>query len=930
MRRGVTADAIVGRAAEIEAVDRFVGRLAGGPGALVFEGLPGIGKTTVWRRVFERADGAVVLSCRPVEAEAKLAFASLADLLEPVAETSLAQLPEPQRIALDVALMRASPPGAPPTARAVATAVLSSLRLLTDAMPVVLAVDDLQWLDRASAEALAFALRRIGDRRVGVVATVRLVDGRAADPLALDAAFAGGVERRRLGPLGLAELHHVVQARLDHVFPRPVLRRIADASGGNPFFAVELGRAIVEAGARPGEPFPVPDTLASLVVRRLDRLPARTRDTLLAAAALSSPTVDLLRVAVGERDADGALARAQSARLLEVDDGHVRFAHPLFAAAVYSSATADARREVHRRLARMVGAPEERARHLALAASRPSDEVAVVLDDAAILARRRGAPDVAGELQEQAARLTPPDDAAGSRRRRIQAAEHFFHAGSRAHAHELLDGVLAEEVAGPQRAVALRLLGQLRSQEDSFREAIDRFTEALVHCDDEAAKAVIRLELGFATFMIGDLPRALAAAREALAAAERLRDPGLLADALGLVTSGEFLAGLGGNPAALERALALEDRSRAGLLLLRPSSVAGLIAMWEGRLDEAGVRLRAICESAAVHGEESGLPFILLTLSWLEWWRGDLAASTQSTEESLLIAVQTDSETLQALSLAHRARTRATAGDVDGARTDLVEARALMERTDDVNGLQWVMTIEGILELSLGDAAAAARSLAPLAAVFEGLGIGEPWVAYFAPDAVEALTRTGQTARASALLDRFDERARALDRRWAIANAARARAVLAAEQGDLDAAAAAAEDAVERSERLGMPVDAGRALLVLGAVRRRRGERRVAREVLERALGVLRGVGARPWMQRAEEELARIPARRATGDALTPTEERVATLAGAGRTNQEVAKALFMSPKTVEANLTRIYGKLGIRSRAELGARMLERQRAAK
>jgi ATP/maltotriose-dependent transcriptional regulator MalT len=928
----MTADAIVGRAAELEAVDRLVGRLADGPAALVLEGLPGIGKTTVWRRVFACSDGAIVLSCRPVEAEAKLAFASLADLLEPVAQAAIARLPEPQRIALDVALMRASPPGAPPSARAVATAVLSTLRLLTDETPVVLAIDDLQWLDRASAEALAFALRRIGDRRVGVVATVRLVDGRAADPLALDAAFAGAVERRRLGPLGLAELHHVVQARLDHVFPRPVLRRIADASGGNPFFAVELGRALLEAGVRPGasEPFPIPDTLASLVVRRLDRLPARTRETLLAAAALSAPTVDLLRAAIGEPDADAAISRAQGARLLDVDDGHVRFAHPLFAAAVYSSATGEARRDVHRRLARVVDATEERARHLALAASHPSDEVAVVLDDAAVLARRRGAPDLAGDLQEQAARLTPPDDAAGSRWRRIVAAQHFFHAGARGHAHELLDGVLAEEVVGPQRAVALRLLGQLRSQEDSFREAIDRFTEALVHSDDEAAKAAIRLELGFATFMIGDLPRALGAARDALAAAERLDAPGLLADALGLVTSGEFLAGLGCNVARLERALALEDRSRAGLLLLRPSSVAGLIAMWEGRLAEAGVRLRAICESAAVHGEESGLPFILLTLSWLEWWRGDLAASTQSTEESLLIAVQTASETLQALSLAHRARTRATAGDVAGARADLAEARALMGRTDDVNGLQWVMTIEGMLELSLGDAAAAERSLAPLAAVFEGLGIGEPWVAYFVPDAAEALTRTGQTERASALLARFDERARALGRQWAIANAARARAVLAAEQGDLDAALAAAEDAVERSERLGMPVDAGRALLVLGAVRRRRGERRVAREALERAVAVLRGVGARPWTQRAEEELARIPVRRGAGDELTPTEARVAALAGAGHTNQEVAKALFMSPKTVEANLTRIYGKLGIRSRAELGARMLERQRAEK
>jgi predicted ATPase len=279
---------IVGRSAELDAIEDFLDRLKREAAAIVFEGQAGIGKTTVWRQVFERAAqrSLVVLSCRPVEAEAKLAFASLADLLEPVADAVLPQLPEPQRVALEVALMRASPHGPPPTARAVAAAVLSTLRLLALVSPVVVAVDDQQWLDRGSAEALAFAMRRIGDRRIGVVAAVRVQDQGIVDPLALESAFAGRVERVHLGPLSLSALHHIIRSHLGHVFPRPTLRHIAETSGGNPFFALELARALIEAGAqaRPGDPLPVPETLLSLVLQRIERCRRASNVPLVASA----------------------------------------------------------------------------------------------------------------------------------------------------------------------------------------------------------------------------------------------------------------------------------------------------------------------------------------------------------------------------------------------------------------------------------------------------------------------------------------------------------------------------------------------------------------------------------------------------------------------------------------------------------------------
>ena len=375
----MVGDAIVGRADEVQAVHRFLDRIGGEGCALVLAGGPGIGKTVVWQHALAGAAGRSVtrLSCRPVETEAKLAFAALADLLEPVADLVLPEIPAPQRTALEVALLRAAPEGAPPNPRAVATAVLSMLRRLTERGPLVLAIDDEQWLDRASAEALAFALRRLGPRPLGVLTTLRLEADPAHDALGLDAAFAGRIERRLLGPLSASALHHVIRQHLGQVFPRPTLHRLTETAGGNPFYALELARALLDDGGpvEPSAPLPVPATLADLMARRLDRLAQRHRHVLLLASAAAAPTVTLVHELAGARAGAEGLARATQARLVEVHDGRVRFAHPLLAAAVYRAAPAATRREVHRQLA-TVAAPEERARHLALAAVAADEAVA--------------------------------------------------------------------------------------------------------------------------------------------------------------------------------------------------------------------------------------------------------------------------------------------------------------------------------------------------------------------------------------------------------------------------------------------------------------------------------------------------------------------------------------------------------------------------
>jgi DNA-binding CsgD family transcriptional regulator len=882
---------VVGRQRELAAIERLIEGLSSGPRALVLEGAPGIGKTTVWQRALA-APGVPVLSCRPVEAEAKLAFASLSDLLAPVAD---AELPEPQRHALDVALLRESPRGAPPDRRAVGTAVAT---LLAQAAPLILAMDDVQWLDRASAAALAFALRRVGDRPVGVVAAVRVEAEPPADPLALDHAFE--VERLRLGPLDAAELHDVIRGRLDLALSRPALQRIARASEGNPLYALELARA----GAGPGEPMAVRDSLAALLTRRLAGLPARSREALLGAAALSSPSIAIIEGALGSAD---GLARAEKAGVIELAGGQVRFTHPLLASAVYASAGEEERRRTHARLAEAVDDLEQRARHLALAASAPDDEVAALLDAAAAGARARGAPDAAAELLERAAALSTTADA--RRARAIHAAEHFFHAGDRGRAREMAEDVLAE---GPDGA-ALRLLGLIHSEEDSFPEAIALFEQALEHGDSVA----LRLNLAFALATTGDAPSALAHADHALALAE---ERGERAEALAVRVTAGFVCGQGADWAAFERALELEDRDRPVRLHMRPSALYAQMLVYTGRLAEGRAALREICDWALERGEEAEVPFLMAHVAWLEWWSGNFDAATQTAVRMLALAAQSGSVTTRAIALVHRAVAAGFRGEVEASRADLATGWELMEAAGWTMGKVWVLTASGFLELSLGDAHAAIAALAPLIGQVEAIGVAEPVFAECVPDAIEALAATGELERAEALLALFEPRARALERSWALSCAARCTALLRAARGDLDGALAAAQEAV--ATPIEMPVEHARALIALGAVQRRRRERKAARETLRQAVEELTALGAPLWAERAEAELRRVPIRRSAGPGLTPSELAVAELVAAGRTNREVAQELFISHKTVEANLSRVYRKLGIHSRAELGARM--------
>ena len=485
---------VVGRERELATVERVIDCGLEQYSALLLSGEAGIGKTTLWQeavRLGEKA-GFHVLRCRPGQAEAKLGFAALSDLLASIDESAFSALPGPQRDAIDAALLRAAPRAAGSASRAVAAGLLAIVRQI--AFEVTGAGRDRR---RAMARS---GLRRPRSRSPygGWSRTLQLtlvvaqrVDGSGTDPLGFSNLPASEQARVVLGPLSLSALYHVIHTKLGIVVPRPTLQRIAAASGGNPLLAIELARALAEAGARPrpGEPLPVPDETVALLASRIAKLPESAREAMLASALLSDPTIELVHRAVGS-SADQSLEHALEADLVEVRGDRIRLVHPLIGAVLASNVLPTKRREMHRRLAEVAPSAEERARHLALGCGGPDEAVAARLEEAAGLAGRRGAPQDASELFELSVTLTPNDDAASTNRRRLELARALLRAGDHGEAIALLDEILGAETTGALRARTLELLGRIQWEAGTSEAAEACCEEALEHVgDDDALRA---------------------------------------------------------------------------------------------------------------------------------------------------------------------------------------------------------------------------------------------------------------------------------------------------------------------------------------------------------------------------------------------------------------------------------------------------------
>ncbi len=509
----------LGRDAEIAALERFLAALVDGrgPAALLLLGEAGIGKTTLLRRggTLAEAHGCRVLRAAPARAEQGLAYAVLADLMRDVEPGVLDDLPAPQRRALRVATLKEDAGAGQVEPRTIAAALLSVFSRLAGTQPLVVEVDDAQWVDRGSAAALEFALRRLERLPAGVLLAVRGIADEPA-PLGLAGALpADRLTRLAVQPLTVAALFQLLRERLGHPFARPVLLRITEWSGGNPLFALEIARTILASGRQlePGSPPPVSRDVSEALGDRIRSLPMEERRTLALAAAASRPTIDLVRAAC--RRLRWPMRLPGEPGLLEANGSELRFAHPLFAAEALAVASADDRRAAHRALAALAGEPEERARHLALAANGPDAAVADALEAAADRARARGAPDGAAEFEELACRLTPPDASDVMLRRRRQFAELLVRLGANDRAREELEAVVAGGPPGSQRALALATLARLVRQQKGPTEATGLCRRALEEAgDDRLVRA--HVELAWSA-VAADAAERLAHAQSALA-----------------------------------------------------------------------------------------------------------------------------------------------------------------------------------------------------------------------------------------------------------------------------------------------------------------------------------------------------------------------------------------------------------------------------
>jgi DNA-binding CsgD family transcriptional regulator len=912
---------IFGRESELEELRGFVARISEGPCALVLEGAPGIGKTTLWDVTlgFAHERGVRVLWCRPAESEARLAYSGWADLFRDVPDEFLEPLPEPQRLALDIALLRSGSFERAVDHRAVAAGTLEALRALADRSPVLVAIDDQQWLDRESAILVEYCARRLRDEPVGFLACGRLIAGRS-DPLRV--ASAVGEERSRyLRPEGLGHdaIGLLLVERLGLTLPFPAIRRIHASVHGNPFFALEVGRAIQRhPGRRVDHRLPVPDDVQELVRSRIAGLEMDAREVVEVASACARPSASIVGSVIAPATVVGGLVQAEAAGIVRTDADDIRFAHPLFAAAAYAGMAPRRRREVHSRLAHAIDSDEERARHQALGSEPPDEEVAATLEATAAGLASRGAPIAAAELFEEAARFTPGDRTDDVARLSMLAADQHFLAGDHPRAIELVEKSLASMPPGPGRAEGLLRLGRLM-----FYWDLPRAASVLREAEGEQAPLAVKTQIHYLESWVArhrmDIPGALEHAHAAMKAAEASEEPEAFVLAVAVLCGTESLAGSPVDRGLLNRAVELEPTVR----LPQATDGARFFLLGrlfdEGRFEEVLSTYRAMLTEARERGDEMTVTDLLLNLAACSSVAGDWDAALAYALEMYEFDVQVGYPTVVPASVlaileAHR-------GELESARAHAEEAlegvRTHAEQGHGERELDAVVA-RGTVELTAGRLDEAARYLGEAWDRLATSGIGHPLTGLFLADLGEALVGLGRPQEVEPLAAWLDEKGCGLDDPRARALAGRIRGLVAFANGDHDGALDELETAVELHRGMDVPFERARTLLVLGTVLRHAKRKRAAREALDESLGVFERLGARPWAERARAELASISGRPAATGELTPTEERVARLAAAGRTNREIAESLFLSVRTVETHLTHAYRKLRVRSRTEL------------
>jgi class 3 adenylate cyclase/DNA-binding CsgD family transcriptional regulator len=905
-------DAIVGREPELELLAAFTAGRARGAVLALVEGQAGVGKSALWSAAAAHADqaGACVLAARPTAAEATSSYAGLDDVVRPVVGV-LPRVTEPRRRALGAALLL-DDGGVEPQPRLVALGVLSLLEALAAEAPVVVAVDDWQWLDAPSEAVLAFVVRRLAGDRVRLLATVRSEEADDGVAGLLRSLPEGRALEVPLGPLSARALHRLIHDRTGRWLSPPALARLHEASRGNALTALELARTDVTGTT------PLVTDVRRLLARRVSALSPAARDVLRCVAALAEPTIRAVKAGADDPAAtDEGVEEALASEVLERHGERLRFAHPLFAAVVEEHTPPDVWRAVHHRLAAASAEPEQRARHLAIAATGPDPEVASALDIAAARAASRGAPVIAAELAERAAGLTPPQHRDLRVRRLLAAADSHALAGDGAEAQRVLRGLIDTLSPGRDRAAALCRLAYVVT--DGTNVALGK--QALAEAgDDDRLLAEIHATLANAVMSQGDFAIVDRHGEAAVEHARRAGDAFLEARATTEMAFARFGRGEGVQRDALVRAARLERRGTGRWTETTALLVLGIQLYQTGQLEVGHKVLRAELARAVRRGAFDQQTFCHLVLADAALRAGRVGVAETHARQALDLALGMELGNGEAGSRWASAKVDAHVGRVESAREHATRSIELSAEIGDAIWLAFSSAVLGFLELSLGNAEAAVARLAPLGP--QGLG-HDPEIASAAPDLAEALVMSGDLEGARAVHAELARFGRDRQRPWAIATALRCDGLIAGAEGRHEAAIADLEAAMDLMNRIGRPMETARTFLALGAAQRRAKRRADARSSLQAGLKIFAELDAQLWVRRAEAEIARLGGRRARErDELTPTEQRIAALAADGRLNREIAAELFLSDRTVEANLTRIYRKLGVRSRTQLARRL--------
>jgi DNA-binding CsgD family transcriptional regulator len=896
-----TTDPVSGRLVECGHIEDIVSALRDGPRLMVLSGEAGIGKTTLWQYGVARcrAAGAIVLQTRPGPEDRDGAGQGLLDLFVGVEHDDAVAVDGPA-VGSVFDRMRA---------------ILVRVRELAETAPVVLAVDDLPFLDDLTARTLRFVFRRLVAEPVSLLATA--CTWSPVTPPTPVPDLGRAPELLRVPPLTATEVRRMIRAAAP-TLPIPAADRLAEHAHGNPFFALELARSVGEPGASVVQTCVSP--LAALR-DRVDKLPRDTRQLARLLAVAGATPLGVLGSATGVTDPEKALRVGMSSGVLALDrDFVVRFAHPLVAAAVLRDIHALDEAALHAALASVVTDPDRHAYHRARAHLDADEESAALAEESAMRLAGRGAPRTAAETLAESVRLTPGENLSARVRRTVALMVQHACAGDLPAGLGLADSLLDDLQPGPLRAevVAARVVLDSRQAESYVRAALKGVTGA-----DRRSRLLRGRLLGLLGWLVGlhggRVAVGLRHTHAALETGRQVDDPVLVAQAASTLSTESLLAGDRAD-GLIEEARRCEASVVESQLALWPLVLHGRQQLWDGYLVQARTNFEAMDRRARDRGTEHQRSYRCCDLAQVALAAGDLAVAARYVEEGLEAAGDSGDE--RALSwLAYPAGLLAAWRGDEGTAEDYAQRLAWWaDLVDERRRKAMAGHVRAVLAAARQDWAAGLEHTCRSQQVLDDLGIAHPGAVPVLPLAIQLASLAGAGGVMTDLARRLIEQAASVRSPWSCAHSLAARGFSALTEAQPDAFELLLE-AQDMLRRLGYKLDAARVSCGVLAAAVRGGQRARALTVAEESLAFLAEQRVAGREAHGTDLLRRL--RRGGEGELTETEHQVAELVSAGHRNREIAGRLFVSESTVEAHLTRIYRKLGLRNRAELTRLML-------